>query len=33
MLPATIQLLIAMIPCAINERMQRKRDYTRFCLW
>ena len=28
MLPATLQFLIAMIACAINERMQRKLDYT-----
>jgi hypothetical protein len=29
MVPATLQFLIAMIACAINERMQRKLDYTR----
>ncbi len=28
MLPATLQFVIAMIACAINERMQRKLDYT-----
>jgi hypothetical protein len=28
MLPTTLQFLIAMIACAINERMQRKLDYT-----
>ena len=28
MLPATLQFLIAMIAYAINERMQRKLDYT-----
>ena len=28
MLPATLQFLIATIACAINERMQRKLDYT-----
>jgi hypothetical protein len=28
MLPATLQFLITMIACAINERMQGKRDYT-----
>ena len=28
MLPATIQFLITMIACAINERMQRKLEYT-----
>ncbi len=28
MLPATLQFFIAMIACAINERMQRKLDYT-----
>ena len=28
MLPATLQFLIAMIACAINERLQRKLDYT-----
>jgi transposase len=28
MLPATLQFIIAMIACAINERMQRKLDYT-----
>ena len=28
MLPATVQFLIAMIACAINERMRRKLDYT-----
>ena len=28
MVPATLQFLIAMIACAINERMQRKLDYT-----
>ena len=28
MLPATLQFLITMIACAINERMQRKLDYT-----
>ena len=28
MLPATLQFLMAMIACAINERMQRKLDYT-----
>ena len=28
MLPATLQFLIAMIACEINERMQRKLDYT-----
>jgi hypothetical protein len=27
-LPATLQFLITMIACAINERMQRKLDYT-----
>ena len=27
MLPATLQFIIAMIACAINERMQRKLDY------
>ena len=27
MLPATLQFVIAMIACAINERMQRKLDY------
>jgi hypothetical protein len=27
MLPATLQFLITMIACAINERMQRKLDY------
>jgi hypothetical protein len=27
MLPATLQFLIAMIACAINERLQRKLDY------
>jgi hypothetical protein len=26
--PATLQFLITMIACAINERMQRKLDYT-----
>jgi len=26
MLPATLQFFIAMIACAINERMQRKLD-------
>jgi hypothetical protein len=30
MLPATLQFLITMIACAINERMQRKLDYTHF---
>src|ERR1022692_2783255 len=29
MLPSTLQFVIAMIACAINERMQRKLDYTR----
>jgi hypothetical protein len=29
MLPATLQFLITMIACAINERMQRKLDYYR----
>jgi hypothetical protein len=28
MLPATLQFLIAIIACAINERMLRKLDYT-----
>jgi hypothetical protein len=28
MLPATLQFLITMIACAINERMQRKLDYS-----
>jgi hypothetical protein len=28
MLPATLQFLVAMIACAINERLQRKLDYT-----
>ena len=28
MLPATLQFIIAMIACAINERMQHKLDYT-----
>jgi len=28
MLPAALQFLIAMIACAINERLQRKLDYT-----
>ena len=28
MIPAALQFLIAMIACAINERMQRKLDYT-----
>ena len=28
MLPATLEFLIAMIACAINERLQRKLDYT-----
>jgi hypothetical protein len=28
MLPATLQFIITMIACAINERMQRKLDYT-----
>jgi hypothetical protein len=28
MIPATLQFLITMIACAINERMQRKLDYT-----
>ena len=28
MLPATLQFLITMIACAINERMQCKLDYT-----
>jgi hypothetical protein len=28
MLPATLQFLITMIAWAINERMQRKLDYT-----
>ena len=28
MVPATLQFLVAMIACAINERMQRKLDYT-----
>ena len=28
MLPATLQFVITMIACAINERMQRKLDYT-----
>ena len=28
MMPATLQFLIAMIAYAINERMQRKLDYT-----
>jgi hypothetical protein len=28
MLPTTLQFLITMIACAINERMQRKLDYT-----
>jgi hypothetical protein len=28
MLPATLQFLITMIACAINERRQRKLDYT-----
>jgi hypothetical protein len=28
MLPATPQILIAMIACAISERMQRKSDHT-----
>jgi hypothetical protein len=28
MLPATLQFVIGMIVCAINERMQRKLDYT-----
>jgi hypothetical protein len=28
MLPATLQFLITMIACAINERMQRKLNYT-----
>ena len=28
MLPATLQFVIALIACAINERMQRKLDYT-----
>ena len=28
MLPATLQFLITKIACAINERMQRKLDYT-----
>jgi hypothetical protein len=28
MLPATLQFGIARIECAINERMQRKLDYT-----
>ena len=28
MLPATLQFLITMIACAINERMQRKLDHT-----
>ena len=28
MLPAALQFLIAMIACMINERMQRKLDYT-----
>ena len=28
MLPAALQFLITMIACAINERMQRKLDYT-----
>jgi hypothetical protein len=27
MLPATLQFLIAMIACAINERMHRRLDY------
>ena len=27
-LPATLQFLIAMIACAIHERMQHKLDYT-----
>ena len=28
MLPSTLQFVIAMIACAINERMQRKLDYS-----
>jgi hypothetical protein len=28
MLPAALQFLVTMIACAINERMQRKLDYT-----
>jgi hypothetical protein len=28
MLPSTLQFVIAMIACAINERMQRKLNYT-----
>ena len=28
MLPATLQFLITMIACAINERMQRKLEYS-----
>jgi hypothetical protein len=28
MIPATLQFLITMIACTINERMQRKLDYT-----
>jgi hypothetical protein len=28
MQPATLQFLIPIIACAINERMQRKLDYT-----
>jgi hypothetical protein len=28
MLPATLQFVIAMIACAINERRQGKPDYT-----
>jgi hypothetical protein len=28
MLPATLQFLIAMIACAVNERMQLKLEYT-----
>ena len=28
MFPATLQFVIAMIACAINERMQRKLDFT-----
>lgn len=28
MLPSTLQFVIAMMACAINERMQRKLDYT-----
>ena len=33
MLPATLQFVIAMIACAINERMQRKLDYTHEEVW